>query len=335
MRVVFFGTPEFSVPSLQGLLNHPHIDVAAVVTQPDRRRGRGKTLIPSPIKTLAIAKNLPVLQPARIKKDSDAIEKLESLGADVFVVVAYGQILSKEILQIPRLGCVNGHGSLLPHYRGASPMQRALTDGQPHTGLVTMLMDEGMDTGPMLLRKETPIKLLDNVQTLGERLSMLSAELLPQTLLGLEDGTVVPIPQDDDAATYAPLIEKSEYILDWAQPAIALHNQVRGFHPGCHTQWRDSKLKILSTAPIGDKYWDQLPLEFSVLEHDWPAVKPRIDGMKGGPGTIVDVVKNIGPVVRTGDGYLLLRQVVPAGKRMQSGWDFANGMRVDVGEVLS
>ena len=164
---------------------------------------------------------------------------------------------------------------------------------------------------------------------------MLSAELLPQTLLGLEDGTVVPIPQDDDAATYAPLIEKSEYILDWAQPAIALHNQVRGFHPGCHTQWRDSKLKILSTAPIGDKYWDQLPLEFSVLEHDWPAVKPRIDGMKGGPGTIVDVVKNIGPVVRTGDGYLLLRQVVPAGKRMQSGWDFANGMRVDVGEVLS
>ena len=335
MRVIFFGTPEFSVPSLQGLLDHPAIEVVAVVTQPDRRRGRGKSLIPSPVKALAASENLPVLQPVKIKKDPEMIDKLESFGADAFVVVAYGQILSKKILALPELGCVNGHGSLLPAYRGASPMQRALADGQNKTGLVTMLMDRGMDTGPMLLRGEVAIDLLDNVQTLGRRLAALSAELLPETLLGLSNGSVVPMTQDNELATCAPLIEKSEYGLDWEQPAIALHNQVRGLYPGCHTQWRGSKLKILCTAPIGDDYWNQLPLEFSVLEHDWPAVKPRINAVEGGPGTIVDVVKNIGPIVRTGDGYLLVRQVVPAGKRMQSGWDFANGMRVEVGEVLS
>lgn len=335
MRVIFFGTPEFSVPSLQGLIDHPSIEVMAVVTQPDRRRGRGKSLIPSPVKALAASHNLPVFQPARIKKNAEVVGKLKALKADAFVVVAYGQLLSEEILALPRLGCINGHGSLLPAYRGASPMQRALADGQAKTGLVTMLMDKGMDTGPMLLWAETPIDLLDNVQTLGERLARLSAQLLPDTLLGLADGSVVPTPQDDGAATYAPLIEKSEYILDWEQPAIALHNQIRGLYPGCHTQLRDAKLKILCAAPIGDEYWDQLPLEFSVLEHDWPAVKPRINQVQGGPGTIVEVVKNIGPIVRTGAGYLLVRQVVPAGKRMQSGWDFANGMRVGVGEVLS
>ncbi|MEM9244931.1 MAG: methionyl-tRNA formyltransferase [Cyanobacteria bacterium P01_F01_bin.153] len=335
MRVIFFGTPHFSVPSLQRLIDHPEIEVVAAVTQPDRRRGRGKSLVPSPVKELAVSANLPVLQPAKIRKDQDIIDKLQSFGADAFVVVAYGQILSEEILGIPTIGCINGHGSLLPAYRGASPMQRSLVDGQEKTGLVTMLMDKGMDTGAMLLRQETPIDLLDNVKTLGARLAEIAAEMLPETLLGLANGQVIPEPQDEEQATYAPLIDKAEYVLDWSKPAISLHNKVRGFYPGCHTQWRDSKLKILCTAPVGDEYWSQLPLEFSVLEHDWPAVKPRLKKVQGGPGTVVDVVKNIGPIVRTGDGYLLVRQVVPAGKRMQSGWDFANGSRLEVGEVLS
>ncbi|MGD1850590.1 MAG: methionyl-tRNA formyltransferase [Cyanophyceae cyanobacterium] len=335
MRVIFFGTPQFSVPSLQRLIDHPKLEVVAAVTQPDRRRGRGKSLIPSPVKELAVSANLPVLQPVRIRKDQEIIDKLRSFDADAFVVVAYGQILSEEILKIPTIGCINGHGSLLPAYRGASPMQRSLVDGQEKTGLVTMLMDKGMDTGPMLLREETPIELLDNVKTLGARLAEISAELLPETLLGLGSGQLVPKPQDEKLATHAPLIDKTEYVLDWTKSAIALHNQVRGFYPGCHAQWRDSKLKILCTAPVGDEYWSELPLEFSVLEHNWPAVEPRLKKLKGGPGTIVEVVKNIGPIVRTGDGYLLVRQVIPTGKRMQSGWDFANGTRLEVGEVLS
>lgn len=330
MRVVFFGTPQFAVPSLEKLLSHPEFEVLAVVTQPDKRRGRGNQLTPSPVKTVALAQQLPVWQPQRIKKDPETLEQLAALQADAFVVVAYGQILSQQILDMPRLGCINGHGSILPQYRGAAPIQWCLYHGEAETGITTMLMDAGMDTGPMLLRAYTPIDLLDTAQALAVRLAALSADLLVETLLKLERQAVEPIPQDATLATYAPLIQKQDYWLDWSRPAIALHNQIRGFFPNCVATFRDTALKIESTLPLGPTYWEALPPEFQTLQAEWS----ELTAHQLPPGSVVHVAKGLGPIVQTGDGLLLLREVKLAGKRSQSGWDFANGARLAVGEIL-
>lgn len=334
MRLIFFGTPDFALPSLQTLLDRPEFEVLAVVTQPDRRRGRGKQLAASPVKELAQAAGLPVWQPKRLKKDATILDKLRQSAADAFVVVAYGQLLSPEILALPRLGCINAHGSLLPAYRGAAPIQRSLVAGEPRTGIVTMLMDAGMDTGPMLLRDEVAVGLLDNAEDLGHGLALLAAGLLPDTLLGLDRGEIEPEPQDDRRATYAPPIDKAEYELDWSQPAIALHDKIRGFYPNCATAFRGKSLKIAGTAPLGPAYWDRLPPEFNLLERDWAVLEPQFQQAGGGPGAIAGIVKHVGPVVQTGDGFLLLRRAIPAGKRPQSGWDFANGMHLQIGERL-
>jgi methionyl-tRNA formyltransferase len=207
MKVIFFGTPQFAVPTLEKLLAHPDLEVVAVVTQPDKRRGRGNRLIPSPIKKLAVAHNLPVWQPARIKKHAETLEKLKAANADVFVVVAYGQILSQEILDMPRLGCINVHGSILPKYRGAAPIQWCLCHGETETGITTMQMDAGMDTGPMLLKAYTSIALLDNAHQIAEKLANQGADILIQTLLKCDRGEISPIPQSDAEATYASLIK--------------------------------------------------------------------------------------------------------------------------------
>ncbi|MBD2098649.1 methionyl-tRNA formyltransferase [Trichocoleus sp. FACHB-591] len=334
MRVVFFGTPQFAVPSLEQLLNHPEFEVVAVISQPDKRRGRGNQLTASPVKTVALAHQLPVWQPQRIKKDPETLEQLAALQADAFVVVAYGQILSQRMLDMPRLGCVNGHGSILPRYRGAAPIQWCLYHGEAETGITTMLMDAGMDTGPMLLKATTPIGLLDTAQTLATQLAKLSADLLVETLLKLERQEVEPTPQDAEAATYAPLIQKQDYWLDWSRSAIALHNQIRGFFPNCVANFRDTVLKIESTLLLGPAYWDLLPTEFRTLAADWPELSAQLSAQQLSPGSVVQIAKGLGPIVQTGDGLLLLRDVKLAGKRSQSGWDFANGARLEVGEVL-
>nr|WP_290221542.1 methionyl-tRNA formyltransferase [Trichocoleus desertorum] len=330
MRVVFFGTPQFAVPSLEKLLNHPEFEVVAVVSQPDKRRGRGNQLTASPVKTVALAHQIPVWQPQRIKKDSETLEQLAALQADAFVVVAYGQILSQQILDMPKLGCINGHGSILPQYRGAAPIQWCLYHGETETGITTMLMDAGMDTGPMLLKATTSIGLLETVQDLATRLAELSADLLVDTLLKLERREVQPMPQDAATATYAPLIQKQDYWLDWSRSAIALHNQIRGFFPNCVAMFRDTVLKIESTLPLGPAYWDLLPTEFRTLEADWSELVASQLSL----GSVIHIAKGLGPIVQTGDGLLLLREVKLAGKRSQSGWDFANGTRLEVGEVL-
>ncbi|TAD80195.1 MAG: methionyl-tRNA formyltransferase [Oscillatoriales cyanobacterium] len=334
MRLVFFGTPDFAVPCLQRLLDRPEFEVVAVVTQPDRRRGRGSELIPSPVKQLALAAGLPVWQPDRVKKDPETLDRLRATAADCFVVVAYGQLLSAEMLAMPRLGCVNAHGSLLPAYRGAAPIQRCLQAGDDHTGIVTMLMDEGMDTGPMLLRAETPIALTDNAHTLADRLATLAADLLPPTLLGLANGLIDPQPQPT-GATHAPPIQKPEWAIDWSAPAIAIHNQVRGLWPNCHSSLRNSPLKVLETLPLEPAYIERLPAYPPELRDRWDALTVDWAAVAGGPGAIVTTLKGWGPVVRTGEGYLLLHQVIPAGKRSQSGWDFANGLRLQPGECLA
>jgi methionyl-tRNA formyltransferase len=328
MKVVFFGTPQFAVPSLEGLLEHPAFEVLAVVTQPDKRRGRGNQTTPSPVKTVALAHHLPVWQPTRVKKDAQTLNQLKQTGADVFVVVAYGQILSQEILDMPKLGCINVHGSILPKYRGAAPIQWCLYHGETETGITTMLMDAGMDTGAMLLKAFTPIQLLENAQNLASRLAGLGADLLVETLLKLERQELQPIPQDGSQATYAPLIQKQDYLLDWSRPAIALHNQVRGFFPNCVGMFRGQVFKISATAPLGSAYLTQLPTELRL--QDWSSLSTQ----SSYPGEVVSIAKGIGPVIQTGEGLLLLREVQLAGSRPQSGWDFANGSRLSVGEVL-
>jgi methionyl-tRNA formyltransferase len=329
MKLVFFGTPQFAVPSLKRLLAEPGFEVAAVVTQPDRRRGRGNQLDPSPVKRAAAG--LPIFQPARIKKDEATLAALGKIGADAFVVVAYGQLLSQRILDMPRLGCINGHGSLLPAYRGAAPIQWCIVNGDRVTGMTTMQMNLGMDTGDMLLKSSLPIDLLDTANDVAAALADQCAELLVATLHGLAAGSLTPQPQDEALATYAPLIQKEDYELDWSQPAIALHNQIRGFYPHCTTQFRGQPLKVMATVPLGDPHWAELPTDLQGLRAAVEAIAPPANTP---PGTIVGLLKGQGPLVQTGDGLLLLHQVKPSGKQATAGADFANGSRLAVGETL-
>jgi methionyl-tRNA formyltransferase len=327
-RIVFFGTPQFAIPTLEKLLSQPQLQVVGVVTQPDKNRGRGNKLSPSPVKELATAHNLPIWQPAKIKKDPETIEALRQLAADIFVVVAYGQILSQEILDLPKRGCINVHGSLLPQYRGAAPIQRCLTDGVTRTGITTMLMDAGMDTGAMLLEYETPVSLFDNADRLAAKLAINGADLLIETIINLD--RITPIPQEHTAATAAPPIQKSEYQIDWTRSNILLHNRVRGFYPNCATTFREQPLKILATAPLLTELQADLPPEIQKL---LPEVQ-SLDLSKILPGTVVKIAKGLGPIVQTGSGCLLLLEVQPPGKRPQSGTDLVNGTRLAVGEVL-
>ncbi|MEH2182485.1 methionyl-tRNA formyltransferase [Nostoc sp.] len=330
MKIVFFGTPQFAVPTLEKLLNHSEFEVLAVVTQPDKRRERGNKLTPTPVKAIATAHNLPVWQPERVKKDTETLTKLKQLDADVFVVVAYGQILSAKILNMPKLACINVHGSILPKYRGAAPIQWCLYNGERETGITTMLMDVGMDTGAMLQIATTPIELLDNAQDLADRLAGIGGDLLVETLLKLERKEIQPIPQDNLAATYAPLIQKLDYALDWSKSAIQLHNQIRGFYPNCTATFRDNLLKITASAPLGSVSDRDLPVELQELMHKLP----DLSNVSEQPGVVVSIVKGIGAIIQTGEGLLLLREVQLAGKRPQSGWDFVNGTRLTVGEVF-
>ena len=339
MKIVFFGTPQFAVPTLEKLLNHSKFDVLAVVTQPDKRRERGNKLTPSPVKAIATAHNLTVWQPERVKKDTEILVKLKELNADVFVVVAYGQILSSKILKMPKLGCINVHGSILPKYRGAAPIQWCLYNGEEETGITTMLMDVGMDTGPMLEIATTPIGLLDNTQDLAERLAAIGGDLLVETLLKLERQEIKPIPQDNLSATYAPLIQKEDYGLDWSKSAIQLHNQIRGFYPNCTATFRNNLLKITASAPLGSvgDVWRQAALRLRNLPPELQELiskLPDLSNVSDKPGAVVNITKGIGAIVQTGEGLLLLREVQLAGKRPQSGWDFVNGTRLTVGEVF-
>ncbi|MDJ0731434.1 MAG: methionyl-tRNA formyltransferase [Crocosphaera sp.] len=330
MQVIFFGTPQFAVPTLQKLLAHPQFNVIGVVTQPDKRRGRGKQLIPSAVKKVALNHNIPIWQPKRIKKDQDTLSQLKNSQADVFVVVAYGQILSLEILQMPKLGCINVHGSILPQYRGAAPIQWCLYNGDRKTGITTMLMDEGMDTGDMLLKDYTNINLFDNAYEIAKKLANQGANLLIETLEKLEINEIKPIPQNDEDATYASLINKDDFIINWNTSAIAIHNQVRGFYPNCFTSFREDKLKIIATIPIGDDYLQALDETYQGLTNQLES----LDKTTGKPGEVISIIKKFGPIIQTQNGLVLLSEIQRSGKRPQSGWDLVNGTHLKVGEVL-
>ncbi len=322
------------MPSLQRLLAEPGFEVVAVVTQPDRRRGRGNQVDASPVKQRAVEAGCTVLQPNRIKKDEATLTALEAIQADAFVVVAYGQLLSQRILDMPRLGCINGHGSLLPAYRGAAPIQWCIVNGDSVTGMTTMQMNLGMDTGDMLLQSSLPIGLLDTAGEVAAALAQQCADLLVETLHGLAAGVISPVPQDEALATYAPLIQKEDFGLGWENGAIALHNRVRGFYPNCVTSFRGQPLKVMATAPLGKPYWAEMPSDLAAMRATVETIIAEAALQNPPPGTIVGFLKGQGPLVQTGDGLLLLRQVKPSGKQAQAGADFVNGSRLQIGESL-
>jgi methionyl-tRNA formyltransferase len=242
--IIFFGTPDFAVPSLQALLD-AHESISLVVSQPDKPKGRGRKLSIPPVKALAEKHGISVVQPTNMR-DPSLYEQLRALNPEFIVVVAYGRILPPAILGIPRLGCINVHGSLLPRYRGAAPIQWALINGDTETGVCTMLMDEGLDTGPLLLCDRIPITLEDTTESLFCKLAVLGANTLVRTLRGVRDGSVVPLPQSGEVV-FAPPLRKEDGRLDWTRPAVALANQVRGMHPwpGTFCYWGTERIKVI------------------------------------------------------------------------------------------
>ncbi|MHB1293630.1 MAG: methionyl-tRNA formyltransferase [Anaerolineae bacterium] len=308
-RVVFLGTPEFGVPVLQALLAHH--EVVAVVTQPDRVGGRGRAqLLPPPVKEVAQAHGVPVLQPERLRRDREVVARLRDLGADVFVLAAYGQIIRRKVLAIPRLGCIGVHASLLPKYRGAAPITAAILHGERETGVSLMLTDEGMDTGPVLAQRAIAIAPDDTTETLSPRLAQLGADLVIETLPAWLAGQVTPQPQDDALATYAPLIAREDSLIDWNLPAEVIDRAIRAYTPwpGAFTTLDGLTLKVLYARPLPD---EPSPAE---------------------PGRVVQAAQGI--VVATGHGLLLLETVQLAGKRAMSAQDLARGQRNLVGSLL-
>ncbi len=245
MRIVFLGSGSFAIPSLEALLDAGH-DVAALVTQPDREKGRGQALAPPPTKPVAERRGLPVLQPRRVR-EPEALEALRRLAPELSVVVAFGQILPRSVIDTAPRGTVNVHASLLPKLRGAAPIQWAIANGETETGVTTMLIDEGLDTGPTLLSRATPIGPEETAAELEPRLARMGAELLLETVRGLEEGAIVPVPQDHRRATLAPLLKKEDGRIDWGFPAAKVASRARGFHPwpGAFTFHEGRLVKVL------------------------------------------------------------------------------------------
>lgn len=316
MRIVFMGTPDFAVPSLRALVSHGH-EVMGVFTQPDRPAGRGKKLKPSPVKTVAEELNLPIFQPARIKT-AEEIQHLRDLSPDCIIVVAYGQLLSKEILDLPLRGCINVHASLLPSYRGAAPIHWAILNGEVCTGVTTMLMDEGLDTGDILLKKELFISEEDTMGEVHNKLADLGGNLLIDTLRELEKGTLIPTPQTGES-NYAPLLKREHERLNWTRRDVELHHQIRGLNPwpGAFTVFREENLKVWKGSV--------LPPE-KARETEKLSQNHNPDS-----GEITGVLED-GLLVQTGDGILWILEVQPAGKRPMSARDFFNGRHGHIGE---
>jgi methionyl-tRNA formyltransferase len=309
MRIVFMGSGAFAIPSLEALIDAGH-EVAAVVTQPDKEKGRGRELAPPPVKPIALARGLTVLQPRRIKLP-EAQDALRLLVPDLQVVVAYGQILPKAVLDIPPRGTVNVHSSLLPRYRGAAPIHWAIVNGESETGVTTMLLDEGLDTGPTLLARATPIGPEETAPELEARLAKIGATLLIETLDGLVRGAITPQPQDHARATLAPIIEKEQGRLDWTLPAAAIDGRIRGFFPwpGTTAVHEGRALKILRARLLPET------------------------GAEA-PGTVVAVDRD-GVVVACGGGTRLrLLEVQPESRKSMSASAFAAGARLAPGARL-
>ena len=309
MRIVFMGTPDFAVPSLQALLDAGY-DVVGVFCQPDRPKGRGHKLMACPVKELAVSAGIPVFQPERIKRE-EGVAALQSLAPDLCVTAAFGQILSQEILDIPPLGTINVHSSLLPKHRGSAPINWSIIKGDQVTGVTTMFTDKGMDTGDILLMRETPIGKNENAGELSDRLAVMGAELLIETIRALEAGTLVRTPQNHDEATYEPKMDKELGRIDWNKPAQEIDWLVRGATPwpGAFTTLSDQTIKVF---------------EISACE----------GGASGQPGEIIAADAKAGLRVSCGDCDVELKQIQMPGAKRMNAKDYLRGHTMDTGICL-
>lgn len=310
MRVVFMGTPAFAEPSLRALAESGRYEVVGVVCQPDRPKGRSGKPQACPAKQCALSEGIPVYQFERIRRP-EGVQTLRALAPDVCVTAAFGQILSQELLDIPRLGTVNVHASLLPKYRGSAPINWCLINGETETGVTTMLTDKGMDTGDMLLSARTPIGPNETAGELTQRLSVLGAQLLLQTLQQLEAGTCPRMPQNPDEASYYPLLKKETGLIDWTQPARAVFNLVRGVDPwpGAYTPMEDGTLKVWKAAAHAQSAGAQ-------------------------PGMVLRSSAREGLFVATGDGALELLEIQAPGSRRMNAKDYLRGHAIPAGTLL-
>ncbi len=335
MRLLFWGTPAYAVQTLSALHDAGH-SIVGVVTQPDRRRGRGKQLMPSPVKQRAEEIGCPVFTPERIRHDSACQQQLADLQPDASIVVAFGQILPRDVLQQPPLGCWNGHGSLLPRWRGAGPIQWSLLEGDVETGVGIMAMEEGLDTGPVLLERKLKIGLLENADQLGERLSRLTAELMVEALPRIEMAgpgseaerwRALDMRFQSDEHTYARMLQKGDYQIDWSASALSIHRQVMGLYPGAQTNCKGKRLKIQSTEPLIERLIDQLSPEATALIGSWPTGKYE-------PGRVLAAVQDLGIVVSSSGCPLLIREAQLEGKSRSRGQTLVQQMQSEVGSQL-
>jgi methionyl-tRNA formyltransferase len=348
LRIAFAGTPDFSVPALEALLKAGHT-VVGVLTQPDRPKGRGRQIAASPVKAAALAHGIPVSQPLSLKDEAGRAELL-AWRPDALVVVAYGLILPPAALGIPRLGCINIHASLLPRWRGAAPIQRAILAGDATSGVTIMLMDVGLDTGPMLLRKEVPIESNETGGSLHDRLSVLGGAALIEALEGHAAGTLRAIPQPTDGVTYAAKLEKAEALIDWTRDAIEIERQVRAFNPWpiAETRLEGEQLRVFQARAedggLGDdrfassRFVDRQceadggthPLEQAVVGHGATVAGPITEDrpvQPADPGTII-AIRDDALVVQCGRGRLALRQLQRPGRRVVPAADLARSLHL-------
>ncbi len=311
MRIVFMGTPDFSVPTLKALVEAGH-DVAAVVTQPDKPKGRGKEMQMTPVKVQALEYKIPVYQPVKVR-DQAFIEVLRELEADAFVVIAFGQILPKAVLELPRYGCVNIHASLLPKYRGAAPIQWCVIDGEKETGITTMMMDVGLDTGDMLEKVVIPIDEKETGGSLHDKLSLAGGSLILSTLRKLEEGTAVRTPQTEEGTCYAKMLTKSLGDIDWNQDAVSIERLIRGLNPwpSAYTMWNGKTIKIWAA---------------DVIKDESPA-----NGLPCGGVALSD---RHCLAVRTGDGLLSIKELQMEGKKRMDIEAFLRGYPIPAGDVF-
>lgn len=321
MKIAFMGTPDFAVPSLARLIESEH-EVVLVVTQPSKPKGRGRKIEDPPVKQLADASGLEVIQPKSLKREP-LEERIRGLGVDVIAVTAYGKLLPDALLEAPRIGCINVHASLLPEYRGAAPIQRAIMDGRLETGVTIMKIVSELDSGPIIVAESLEIHTDDDAQSLSDMLSVLGADLLLRALDDVEDaGVIEAVEQDHEAATFAPMIRKADGEVDWSMTAEQLMFRMRALTPwpGLYTNFgerRERRVRLVEGETLG-------PGE---AEHN------DLDD-EAAPGTVTGVVKGFGFAVQTGDGHLLLTRVQPAGKALMDAPAFLNGYRLGVGDTL-
>jgi methionyl-tRNA formyltransferase len=308
MRIVYMGTPDFAVPALESLIKSGNKPIL-VVSQPDAKRDRGEKIKPTPVKEVALAWGIPIAQPEKIRGNHDFVEMLRGLAPDLMVVAAYGKILPAELLAIPTKGCINIHASLLPKYRGAAPIQRAILEGETETGVTLMQMAEGMDTGDMLASAATSTAG-KTTEALFEELSMLGAKLLLQNLPNIQSNQLSPVPQDDEKATYAPMIHKIDGFIDFTKPAIEIERQIRAMNPWpiAHTTYAGQTMKI------------------------WQA-EVEEEPVHGLPGTIVAVSQH-GISVVTGNGLLNITEIQMPGKKKMPVRAYIRGNRIDINSIL-